>query len=255
MVSRQGILKILFTLFAILVFNCFYVRPIYAQQVHQPGQLPPSEEPGVKAPDKTAEGEDKRVFGVLPNYRTAEMSAAGTPLTAERKLHIALKDSFDYPLMGTSAILAGFYQLNDSHHQFGQGVKGYFSRLGTSYTDQLVGNMLTEGILPIAFREDPRYFRMSTGLKKKRLFYALTRVLVTRTDGGNKSFNFAEVVGNGMAAGVGLSYYVDSRDLPDYLGNLGIQIGTDALSQVGKEFWPDIKRWFYMRHHRPDQAP
>src|SRR5690242_18940440 len=50
----------------------------------QPGQLPPAEQPGVKAPGKTAQGEDKRIFGVLPNYRTAEMSAKGTPISASR---------------------------------------------------------------------------------------------------------------------------------------------------------------------------
>ena len=249
MVSRQTIIKAFFSLFAISNFNLISPPQIYAQQLQQPVQLPPSEEPGVKAPDKTREGEDKHIFGVLPNYRTAEMSAAGKPLPAKRKIQIAIRDSFDYPLIGTSALLAGLYQLEDSHHEFGQGVKGYLSRLGTSYTDQLTGNMLSEGVLPIVFREDPRYFRMSSGPKKVRLLYAVTRVLITRTDTGAKSFNFSEVLGNGIAAGVGLSYYPDSRNFPDYLGNLGVQIGTDAVSQIGKEFWPDIKRWFYLRHH------
>jgi len=48
----------------------------------------PSEPPG-----------GNRVFGVLPNYRTADASLEGTVLTNRAKLTIASKDSFDYPLV------------------------------------------------------------------------------------------------------------------------------------------------------------
>jgi hypothetical protein len=192
--------------------------------------------------------EDKRVLGVLPNYRTAEMMSVYRPVTAKYKLQIALKDSFDYPLLGVAAIYSSIYQLENSHPQFGQGTKGYFSRLGTSYSDQVVGNMLAEGILPALFHEDPRYFRMNQGKPSKRLVYAISRIFITKTDSGHSSFNFAEVLGNGMAAGIGLSYYSDDRDVGDYLQNWGTQLGTDALSQVLKEFWPDVKRWYHNRH-------
>lgn len=223
-----------------------------AARAQQP--LPdPTVQPGVPGPGKTVEGEDKHVFGVLPNYRTAEMSAAAEPLTSQQKMHIAIKDTFDYPLLGTSAVLAGLYHLENSHPQFGQGAKGYFHRLSTSYADQLVGNFMTEGLLPIAFREDPRYFRMATGTNSHRFFYAISRTLITRTDAGGYSPNFAELVGNGVAAGVGLSYYSDSRNAPDFVKNWGIQLMTDSFSQVLKEFWPDIKRhWAAKRDHNAD---
>ena len=42
---------------------------------------------------------DKRVFGVLPNYRTANETAIYTPITTKQKFTIASKDSFDYPLL------------------------------------------------------------------------------------------------------------------------------------------------------------
>ena len=225
-------------------------HPPQPGQVQQPAPLPPKEEPGVPAPGKTAEGEDKRVLGVLPNYRTAEMSAVGHPLTRSQKLRIAAKDSFDYPLVILGGAYAGLYQLENSHPEFGQGAEGYFKRFGTSYCDQVTGNMLTEGFMPILLKEDPRYFRMAEGSKARRTWYALSRILVTRTDSGHATFNFAEVVGNGIDAGIGLSYYPDNRNVPDYLENWGTQLGTDAVSQVLKEFWPDVKRWWYERHHK-----
>ena len=205
---------------------------------------------GRPAPDPTATVVDKRIFGVLPNYRTAEQTSTYHPISAHYKMKIALKDSFDYPLFGVAAAYAGLYQLEDNHPQFGQGAKGYFSRLGTSYTDQIVGNMLTEGVLPIAFHEDPRYFRRAEGTKAHRTLYALSRIFVTHTDSGATTFNFAEVLGNGIASGVGLSYYSDDRDVQDFMLNWGTQLATDATSQVLKEFWPDVKHWWKNRHNR-----
>lgn len=228
-------------------------NPPGSSGTQQSAPLPSKDEPGVIAPGKTEAGEDKRVLGVLPNYRTAEMNAAGHPLTPSQKMRIAAKDSFDYPLIFLGAGYAGLYQLENTHPEFGQGFKGYLRRFGTSYCDQVSGNLMTEGLFPILLHEDPRYFRMAEGSKLKRTWYALGRILVTRTDAGAKSFNFAEVIGNGVAAGIGLSYYPDNRDLPDYMQNWGIQLGTDAASQVLKEFWPDVKRWWYVRHHRAIQ--
>ncbi len=192
--------------------------------------------------------EDKRVFGVLPNYRTSEMLAVYKPITAGRKLHIALKDSIDTPLLFTGAIYAGIYQAENSHAEFGQGAKGYFHRFATSYSDQIIGNMFTEGFFPIIFHEDPRYFRMAEGSFSKRTLYAVSRIFVTKTDKGNSSVNFAELVGNGAASAIGLAYYPDSRNPRDYVQNWGIQLFTDATSQILKEFWPDIKRNWQRKH-------
>jgi hypothetical protein len=84
--------------------------------------------------------------------------------------------------------------------------------------------------------------------------YALSRIFVTHTDSGQPTFNYAEVIGNGIASGIGLSYYPDNRNVADYMQNWGIQLATDATSQVVKEFWPDIKRWWYVRHHAGTRA-
>jgi hypothetical protein len=89
---------------------------------------------------------------------------------------------------------------------------------------------------------------LAEGGKGRRTWYALSRILVTHRDDGRSAFNYSEILGNGISAGIGLSYYADNRNLPDYATNWGIQLATDAASQVMKEFWPDIKRWWFTRH-------
>ena len=191
---------------------------------------------------------DKRAFGVFPNYRTAEASLPFVPISARRKLTIATKDSFDGPLYLTSAVFTGIYQLDNDNPSFGQGLAGAAKRYAASYGDLMIGNMMTEGVMPVLLREDPRYFRIGQGSKASRLGYALTRIFVTRTDSGSRTFNFAEWGGNGVAVAVSNSWYPDTRAASENVHKLAIQCATDALSNVLKEFWPDVKNHFQRKH-------
>jgi hypothetical protein len=207
-----------------------------------------SQQPAAQQP--AAPAIDKRIFGVLPNYRTADGTVPFVPITARRKFYIAAKDSFDYPVYLTAAAFAGYYQLDNENPSFGQGLKGYAKRLVTSYADQAVGNMMTEAIFPSLLHEDPRYFRIgsSGGSTWHRTKYALTRVFVVRTDKGGSSFNFSEWLGNGSSVALSNLYYPgDTRNVNDNVKKLGVAVGTDALSQVLKEFWPDIKNKFFKK--------
>ena len=169
---------------------------------------------------------DKRVLGVLPNYRTANETAVYTPITVRQKFTIASKDSFDYPLIMLGAAIAGIGQWTNENPSFGQGAAGFARRFGTSYADQAIGNMMTEAIFPSFLHEDPRYFRRGYGSKWSRTFYAASRVLVTRTDAGNWRFNYSEVLGNAAATAISNAYYPDNRDVPHAATKLGIQVAT-----------------------------
>src|SRR5260370_26210063 len=78
-----------------------------------------------RKPAAAQEPPDKRVFGVLPNYRTANESPIYTPISAKQKFIIGSKDSFDYPLVLLAGTLAGVGQLSDQHPSFGQGTAGF----------------------------------------------------------------------------------------------------------------------------------
>jgi hypothetical protein len=183
-----------------------------------------------------------RVLGVLPNYRTADASQEGTVLTDRQKLTIARKDSFDYPLVMLSGVFAGMGQLSGQPASFGGGVKGYGKRLAANYADQAMGNMFTEGLYPVLLHQDPRYFRRGAGSVGSRLSYALTRVVLTHNDSGHTGFNYSEWLGNASGVAISNFYYPGNRNAWNNSTKLFTQVGTDALSQVLKEFWPDIRR-------------
>jgi hypothetical protein len=130
-------------------------------------------------------------------------------------------------------------------------MKGFGHRLITNYADQSMGNMFTEGVFPVLLHEDPRYFRRATGPKLRRVGYALTRVIVTHKDSGGDRFNFSEWVGNACSTAISNAYYPDNRNVLGNVEKLLEEVGTDAGSQVLKEFWPDIKRKWFTKNSGP----
>ena len=236
---------------------------IFAQD--NPAQSPPAQ-PAETLPQQAGTSsiptqqappvEDKRVFGVIPNNRTTEASIPFKRISAGHKMVIALKDSFDWPIYITGGLFAGLYQLDDSSPSFGQGTAGYFRRFGTALADQVIGNMMTEGIVPAIGHQDPRYFRLGRGggTKKHRLVYAVESIMVARMDSGHKSFNFSEWGGNSMAVAISNAYYPDTRTAADNAQKLLIACGTDAFSNVLKEFWPDVKDWLHKHKNEPATA-
>jgi hypothetical protein len=107
--------------------------------------------------------------------------------------------------------------------------------------------MLVEGAMPILTREDPRYFRRGQGTFWSRVGYAASRVIVTRTDRGGTEFNYSEVFGNSIAVGISNQYYPGNRSFGDSSEKFAFQLGTDAVSNVLKEFWPDVKHKLFSK--------
>jgi hypothetical protein len=196
------------------------------------------------APNVVEPLQDKRAFGVMPNYRTAEGAAPFHPITTRQKFTIATKDSFDGPVFLTTGMFAALSQLQGTDNNvYGQGVKGFAHRYGINYADQVIGNFFPEAIVPALMHKDPRYFRKGEGAKWGRLYYAVSHIVVSRNDQGVTTFNSPEILGNALASMVVMSYHPHERTLRAGLYQWGVTyIGSDMVGQILKEFWPDFKR-------------
>lgn len=230
-----------------LAVGLWFVAMAGAQGMDGPVVQPTADQPPpVQAP------EDKRIFGVLPNNRTTENAIPFHKITPWQKMTIAAKDSFDWPVYPTAGLFALLYQLEDQNHSFGQGMAGYTKRFAAGYGDQMIGNIMTEGLVPALGHQDPRYFRLGEGSKKSRAWYAVTRIVVARMDSGRNTFNFSEWGGNAVAVAISNAYYPDTRNWNDNLQKLMIACATDTFSNILKEFWPDVKK--KLHHHHEETA-
>ncbi len=190
--------------------------------------------------------QSKRILWIFPNYRAVSAGTQLPALSLREKFWLATQDSFDYSSFVSAGIIAGVSQANKSYPEFGQGAKGYGRYYWHAMSDQAVGNYLTEAIVPAVTHEDPRYYTLGHGGFFKRTGYAVSRLLITRTDARGRTFNFSEIVGNGAGAGISDTYYPSRERTWTKTGQKWLtQIALDGVFNVAKEFWPDINRTIF----------
>jgi hypothetical protein len=225
-------------------------------QTTAPQQIPP---PQTTTPPQQAAGQDKdkkddkkddpdnpkndRLFMVVANYATVEHPTVITPLHAKEKFKLGAEDAFDTYSIPLAALLAAIAQAKNDDASWGQGWLPYGKRLAAGYGDTVIGSFMTTGVFPSMLHEDPRYFRLGTGTKKARSWYALKRILVIRNDRGGTEFNFSEFGGNAVAAGISLTYHTRADlNFSSWASDYGTQIAIDVIANEAKEFWPDIRK-------------
>jgi hypothetical protein len=225
--------RMLLSIRSMIVASCLLICGTIA-----PAQMDPA------APVSIREG---RFLGIVPIYSTVSADAVNVkPMSATDKWRLAAAKSFDPAALLAAGVVAGIGQLNNQFPDWGQGAKGFSKRYGAAVTDQAVDDYLTIAVLPIILHEDPRYYRLGHGSFFPRLAYSSTRILVTHTDSGSRQFNFSEVLGNAGAAGITNLYYPErQRTLRYTVETFYSQLAADALFDVLKEFWPDIRRKFF----------
>jgi hypothetical protein len=192
-------------------------------------------------PDDSSAQQTKRILWIMPNYRSVSANTYLPPQRFKEKFWLATQDSFDYSSFIYEGMLAGVAMAGKSEPSFGQGASGYGNYFAHTFADGTIENYMVEAVLPTLTKEDPRYYTLGKGGFFKRTGYAVSRLLVTRKDSGNNTFNLSEVVGAGAAAGISNSYYPAETNVwvKTYQRWLS-QMVQDAASNIAKEFWPDI---------------
>jgi hypothetical protein len=212
------------------------------QQAHAAEQAKEAQDK--KTPVKSEGTSNDRLFYALPNFLTLENGGQVPPLTTGQKFKVVTRGSFDYIQIPWYAFLAGIGQAQNSEPGYGQGAQGYGKRFGASFADGTIENYLTGAVLPSLLRQDPRFFQSGKGGFWRRTGYAMSRIVVTRTDSGHEQFNFSEVFGSAASAAISTYSYhpSDDRTLSNTASVWGTQVGYDTITIVVKEFWPDIRR-------------
>jgi hypothetical protein len=284
-------------LFAITA--CFSFSML-AQEPSPPANAPPSNSPAQIAPaaqqtsaDKAKDDKDKnaqpasshgknsgtsndRLFLALPNFLTLENSGNVPPLTTGQKFKVVARGSFDKVQFPWYGFLSAISQAENSEPGYGQGWEGYGKRFASAFADGTIENFLTSAVLPSVLRQDPRFFQSSEGGFTHRAGYAVSRIVVTRTDSGHAQFNYSEIVGSAMAAAISTNTYhprafittrynpatnmvtyvhhASSRTLSNTASVWGSQVGYDTITIVVKEFWPDVHRKMVKKHNKAEAA-
>jgi len=204
----------------------------------------PSVTPGPNQPEiPPDEVEPKRIMGVMPNFRSVSAGAIVPKATTREKFLVSTQDNFDYSSLFFAGLIAGDSMATKSTPEFHQGAAGFARYYWHTVADQSIENYFVEFIIPTINHEDSRYYAMGRqgGGFWKRTGYSLSRLVVTKSDTGKPMFNYAEILGSGVAAPISSLYYPSQeRTAPNILRNWGLDVTYDGVAFVFHEFWPDI---------------
>jgi len=188
----------------------------------------------------------RRILGIIPNFRSVSVDQKLPPLSSREKFKLMAEDSFDYSDFIYVGILAGVAQAEGSYPEFHTGAPAYARYYWHNFADTVDGNLMTEFLFPVATKEDPRYYTLGRGGIFKRSGYSISRLFWNRTDRGRMAPNFSEIVGNGTAAGISNLYYPSPVRSWTKTGQRWVaQVGLDGVSDLIKEFWPDLNSRFF----------
>jgi hypothetical protein len=199
-----------------------------------------------KSKDESEGKQTNRILWVVPNFGAVSANTQLPPLSVKGKFWLATEDTFDYSSFIWTGILSGQEFGSKTYPEFGQGMAGYGRYYYHIFIDGISGAYFTEAIVPSITHEDPRYYTLGHGGFFRRTAYALSRVVITKSDSGSTTFNWSEVGGNALEAGLSNAYYpAQERGGRQTLINWGAQLESAALNNIAKEFWPDIRRLLF----------
>src|SRR6185437_3851664 len=191
----------------------------------------------------------KRILGIIPNFRSVSADTKLPPQTVKEKFISAGQDTFDYSSFVQAAAQAGVSMYGKSYPEFHQGVVGYGRYYWHTLADTADENFFVGGIGPVVFHQDNRFYTLGHGSIAHRALYAATRVLITRNDDGDNTFNFSEIIGSGAASGVSSLYYPTKYRTWTKVGQKWLTSDIlDGASFTFKEFWPDINKKLFYTH-------
>jgi hypothetical protein len=262
--------------FLALIFSC---SPAFGQEIPPPPPTLPRADSQVPAPQKEAlpaapsasitkprreceqpeptftgleyNGPFKKLVGHVagkPEIRTVTEPRGHSgkvicSLPIKKKFMLFTRDTFEPVTFVIAGFEAGISQAQNNDPTFGQGAEGYGRRFGAAFADQVSGQFFGTFFYPTLLHEDPRYFRLGYGSKKKRLFHAINHTFVTHTDSGGHTFNFSEWLGQSSTTALGNLYHPGNhRGFQPAARGVAYSVGTDMGFDVLREFWPEVTK-------------
>ena len=178
----------------------------------------------------------QRIGGIVPNfYSSYDWNAP--PMHAKQKLKLSIRSIIDPVSLLTIAGTSGVQQYRSTSPEYGGGIEGYGKRYAANLADNVTGVLLSRGVYPSIFHQDPRYFHKGAGSIHSRLLYAISAAVIARDDDGRWKPNYSHVLGNFSAAGISNFYYPASdRGARLVLFNGLSATASTAFSNVLREF-------------------
>ena len=132
------------------------------------------------------------------------------------------------------------------------GAEAWGMQYGAALADTEARRFFGRFLFPVITGQDPRYLPKRRGSIPARMWYAATRVIVTRNNEGDHVFNSSELYSVAFARALSNAYYPEKdRTFGRTAARIYGTYQSDITSNLLTEFWPDIKAVF--KRHAPEK--
>jgi hypothetical protein len=165
------------------------------------------------------------------------------PLGVWGKFRLAVANVSDPFSVMVTAIDSEFGNATGPSSSLPRGADGFGERFGLSLAGQASSEFFSTFLVSSLFRQDPHYHRDPDASTRSRIGHALSYIVVTRSDSGDRMFNFAEFLGTTSSSVVEGSFHSEWKRGPGASAQrIFISIGSDAAWNLMTEFLPDVAR-------------
>ena len=216
-----------------------------AQQEPKPRDLPDAPTPKQANASRQRQNPINSTIEVLERRSIffPEIATSPGPLSVKQKFELFAGESVAPSRFLRSAAGAGISQARNSLDGYGQGMGGYGKRFGSSMATAAASNFFGTFLISSMLHRDPRYFLTLHGGPGHRIGYALSRIVVSRTDEGKNAANWAGMIAPLLAEGLANSYLpVKEQTAGRTFQRYGIRIGLNTAGNALREYWPTIFR-------------
>jgi hypothetical protein len=128
------------------------------------------------------------------------------PLARHQKFELAARSMANPSLIFRSAFTTGFDEAASVGPDYGPGAGGAAELFGYNATNLASTYFFSEGLLPVVFHQDPRYFRKGSGTVKSRVWWAARSEFVGFSDKGRQMPNYSVMLGYFMSTALSAAY-------------------------------------------------
>jgi hypothetical protein len=170
------------------------------------------------------------------------------PLTPRQKFQVFVHHTYAPSTFAGAAFDAGADRIENHNPAYAKGFAGAAQRYGTELATNETGVFFSSFLFPTLLKQDPRYLRSPNSVFPKRIVYAMSRVLITRSDSGHQTFNASYVLGGAASQAINDLYVPGHRQgMQPIIDRLTFNLAIDSGFNLIHEFWPDLRRRFLHR--------
>jgi len=172
------------------------------------------------------------------------------PNSTETQKDVFLRQTFGVNAVARSVAGAGFAQIQGKPREWGGGVTGFGKRLASGFGSHLVKHTIQFGVATVRHERLGYQKSQDQGFGRRMRHALASTVIVGRTDREGNTFAAGHLSGV-LGAGFISRLWQPARlhTISSGFSTSGMIFATDALGNILREFWPEI------RHPRRKRNP